>query len=594
MLSDNSAVDVAYKAIKKMNDQMVSRGPDAEGVWSNSGVVFGHRRLSILDLDSRSNQPYTSQCERYTITYNGEIYNYLDLRNDLIKRGRKLKTTSDTEIIVELYALDGVSMLHQLRGMFSIVIWDNIKKIGFAARDPYGIKPLYWSQSEIGVILASQVRTILSSDLVARAPCPSGQVGYWLLGSVPEPYTWFKNINALRAGHFAWIVEGKMGIPECWFNVSSAWHDSNVAPVVDHNLVRECTRELLHQTVKAHMVADVPVGIFLSGGIDSGSLAGLMIDCGANNLQGITIAYDDFSGTSDDESPVAADIAKHYGISHHIRRVSRDEFEHDLPSILKSMDQPSIDGVNTWFASKAVSELGLKVVISGVGGDELFQGYSSFKQLPLLSSICTMGDRVPGLKKIMKTISLILANRTSNDRWRYLPDWGTSIAGAWWLRRSLFTPLELHDLINTDLTSEILDNFNIEEWMFQMCGTISENPILAVGQIESTAYMRNQLLRDSDWASMAHSVELRTPLVDAWLLRDLTPFMNQFIQFPKKRLLAFAPLKPLPEAIINRKKTGFGIPVYNWISDYGEFGTKINPKAKWAKHVAKQYEGFWA
>lgn len=592
ILKNNSAHDVALKAVGKMNDQMANRGPDASSIWSNAGVVLGHRRLSIQDLDSRANQPFVSGCGRYVIVYNGEVYNFLTLRNELHRRGLKLKTNSDTEVIVELFALHGVAMLHRLRGMFSLVIWDNVSKKALIARDPYGIKPLYWSQSSVGLVVASQVRAILSTNLIEPMPCPRGQAGYWLLGSVPEPYTWFKNVNALRAGHYAWVVDGEISSPECWFDVSNAWRDAAVRPEKDFNLVQELTHEALRQSVKDHMVADVPVGIFLSGGIDSGSLAGLMIDAGASNLQGVTITYDEFSGSDNDESPIAARIAKHYGISHHIRRVSRSEFERDLPIIMGSMDQPSIDGINSWYASKAVAEIGLKVVVSGVGGDELFQGYSSFKELPLLSSLCTLGDRVPGLKGSMRLAASLLAKKTSNDRWRHLPDWGTTLTGAWWLRRSLFSPSELQEFISSEVSSYILDNFDLEKWMYEMCGTISKVPILAVGQIESTTYMRNQLLRDSDWASMAHSVELRTPLVDAFLLRELSPFLNQFYRFPNKRLLASAPLKPLPDAIIHRKKTGFGIPVHKWISEIGESGTKLNSKTNWAKFVVKNYESF--
>ena len=354
--------------------------------------------------------------------------------------------------------------------------------------------------------------------------------------------------------------------------------------------VRERTRTALRASVAAHLVADVPVGVFLSGGIDSGALAGLMVEAGATNLQGITLAYDEFAGTHDDEAPLAATLAAHYGIQHHVRRVAHDEFSADLPRILAAMDQPSVDGINTWYATKAVAQLGLKVVVSGVGGDELFQGYPSFKQLPRLVSAWSTASSLPGAMPLARAAMGWQAQRSGNARWRYLPDWARTMQGAWWLRRGLFSPADLPALMGADLAAAGLQGFSPEAWVGQMSGPLAFDGKLAVGQIESTTYMRNQLLRDSDWASMDHSVELRTPLVDAWLLRDLQPLLGALSQFPNKRLLAEAPTKPLPEALINRPKTGFGIPVQKWLKQIGHASAGAGPSNAWAREVANFYE----
>jgi asparagine synthase (glutamine-hydrolysing) len=512
------------------------------------------------------------------------------LRSELSSSGIIFRTTSDTEVLLTLFSLHGATMLSRLRGMFAIVIWDRTAQRAFAARDPYGIKPLYWTQTSDGVMLASQVRALLATAKVSKAPCARGQAGFWLLGSVPEPHTWFKDIHALPAGHCVWIDNGNMGTPECWWDIAAAWRNAptTLPPAAE---VRERTRAALRASVVSHLVADVPVGVFLSGGIDSGALAGLMAEAGSQNLQGITIAYDEFAGTHNDEAPVAATLAAHYGITHHVRRVTPQEFEVDLPRILAAMDQPSVDGINTWYASKAVAELDLKVVVSGMGGDELFQGYSSFKQLPRLVSAWAPASRVLGAMPLARATMGWKARHSGNARWRYLPDWARTMAGAWWLRRGLYAPAELPALMGADLAAEGLNGFSPDAWVGQMSGALAADGRLALGQIESTTYMLNQLLRDGDWASMDHSVELRTPLVDAWLLRDLQPVLGAFRQFPGKRLLAEAPVRPLPAALINRPKTGFAIPVQTWLKQMGRASGQGGPSNAWAREVALAYDG---
>ena len=578
---------LGIEAVDRMTARMHNRGPDAEGVWQEPGVWLGHRRLAILDLDGRANQPMRSACGRYVIVFNGEIYNFRELRGELAGKGVAFRTSSDTEVLLALFAQEGAAMLSRLRGMFALVIWDSVARRAFAARDPYGIKPLYWAQTEDGVLLASQVKALLATGKASRAPCALGQAGFWLLGSVAEPHTWYRDIRALPAGHFAWIEDGRMGAPERWWDIAAAWRDVPGATLPAPQ-VRELTRTALRESVAAHLVADVPVGVFLSGGIDSGALAGLMVEAGARDLQGITIAYDEFAGTHDDEAPLAAMLAAHYGIAHHVRRVTRDEFAEDLPRILDAMDQPSVDGINTWYASKAVAELGLKVVVSGVGGDELFQGYTSFRELPKLVSRWGAASRIPGAMPLARLVMNLQAARSGNPRWRYLPDWARTMAGAWFLRRSVFSPGELPALMGADLAVEALHDFLPKNCVDRSSGILPADGALAVGQIESTTYLRNQLLRDSDWASMDHSVELRTPLVDARLLRDVSPALGAFAQFPNKRLLAEAPTKPLPEALISRRKTGFSIPVQRWLNDLGR-GEASSGSRGWAREVGRTW-----
>jgi len=595
MSGDGDAIE---QSVRRMCDNMQARGPDAVGYWSDpqAGIFLGHRRLSIIDLDKRSNQPMDSDNGRYVIVFNGEIYNFRELRLWMEGRGEVFHTNSDTEILLQLYRLEGEAMLSRLRGMFAFAIWDRETRSLFMARDPYGIKPLYMARCKQGWLFASQVKALLATGWVGTEPDAVGQAGFWLLGSVPEPRTWFRDISALPAGTWCTISnEGLLTGPHRYWDISDAWRQ---APECRTNAaeVQEIVLTAVTESVKQHLVADVPVAVFLSGGIDSGSLAGLMKDCGAKSIQGVTIAFNEFKGKHEDEVPAASAIARQYGINHHVRTVTQKEFEADLPKILSAMDQPSIDGINTWFASKAVAELGVKVVISGVGGDELFYGYPSFRQLPKLVSRWQILARMPGMRNVANLALAQMAHRSGNTRWRWLTRQASSLYGAYWLRRGLFSPDELMALMGIETAGETLKDMDPSSLMASMVGKLSIDSMAAVGQLESMVYLRNQLLRDSDWASMAHGVELRTPLVDAWLLRDLMPVLRSFDRLKGKALLARSPLIPLSEDIINRPKTGFGVPMGNWsnkklsIADGKHASTQTQGGAdsrQWAQYVAK-------
>lgn len=560
---DNDGIS---QAMSLMCQQMHARGPDDTGYWGDldNGVALGHQRLSIIDLSERAKQPMISEDGRYAIVFNGEIYNYQDLRYALELKGETFFSESDTEVILKLYRIEGDAMLSRLRGMFAIAIWDRKERRIFLARDPYGIKPLYIARCPQGWLFASQVKALLATNLVDRTPSVFGQMGFWLLGSVPEPYTWFQEITALPAGTWCYLKENGVSTPpQCYWDIADVWREAPECNL-GVNEIQEIVASATAESVCKHLVADVPVGIFLSGGIDSGALAGLMRDQSQSSIQGITIAFNEFRGRHEDEVPGAKEIAKRYGINHHVRIVTQREFEEDLPKIFSAMDQPSIDGLNTWFASKAVAELGLKVVVSGVGGDELFYGYPSFRQLPALVSRWRMLASVPGGRTIANLAFAQASRRTSNSRWGWMTRQAETLYGAYWLRRGLFSPNDLHGLMGFDLSEEELQALDPASLVRSLTGNLSADSMAAVGQIESMVYLRNQLLRDSDWASMSHSVELRTPLVDAWLLRDLMPVLKSFGRFKGKSLLAASPSLPLGKDLINRSKTGFGIPLGVW------------------------------
>jgi asparagine synthase (glutamine-hydrolysing) len=566
--------------------QMRSRGPDGQGVWSDAGIILGHLRLAILDLDPRAMQPMRSPCGRYMLVFNGEIYNFKQLKQQLQKDSVVFATESDSEVILALYAKHGAAMLPMLRGMFALLIWDTQRQCGFAARDPYGIKPLYYAETGEGLWLASQVKALMATGRIAETLDAEAQAGFWLLGSVPEPNTWYAGIKALPAGHYVYFADGTLQeTPKPYWDIAEEFRSPMGHVPATQNIYHE-VRAALQESVAAHLVADVPVAVLLSGGIDSSALAGLMREAGASDLHGVTVAFSEFAGKPEDEAPLAAVVAKHYGIKHHIRWVCKDEFLDELPKILAAMDQPSIDGVNTYFASKAVAELGLKVVVSGVGGDELFQGYSSFATVPRLYQYMRLARTIPGAYALAQAVFRRYAWRTGKLRWQHVPEYAQNLAGAWFLSRGVYAVPELPAAL-----SAATAGFQPGPWIGARMGPTAENPRLAISQLESCFYLRNQLLRDSDWASMAHSVELRTPLVDAHLLRRLRPYLPQFQQYPGKALLAQSVRPLLPERVASRAKTGFGIPIASWLADQDAPAAMHFDSKSWARHVASMFSG---
>lgn len=578
---------LALDAVGRMTDRMRLRGPDAAGVWSSEGVALGHRRLAILDLDSRANQPMVSTDGRYTIVFNGEIYNYRELRRGLEADGIAFRTTSDTEVLLALFARDGERMMPRLRGMFAFAIWDTQTRELFMARDPYGIKPLYYTATKNGFLFASQVKAVLASRLVSIEFEAAGLAGFYLWGSVPEPWTLFRDVFALPAGHCLRVRAGVPDAPVCWHDIRAAWQRTSSQQSTSE--LNELVREAVKDSVRAHLIADVPVCVFLSGGIDSAAIAGLAAELGAN-VEGITVGFQEFAGRHDDEVPVAAAIAAHYGLPHHVRMVSSSEFAQDRPRILTSMDQPSIDGVNTWFASKAAAERGYKVVLSGIGGDELFCGYSLFRQIPRTAALGRALAAVPGARALLDRPFAYLAKTRSQPKLAGVPAFMASLEGMYFLRRGLFQPAELPCLIGAERAREGLARLGGAP--AGMTQAEARDGAAAVGLLESTLYLRNQLLRDSDWASMGHSLELRTPLIDAALLEALGPFVSGFAAGVGKGMLAQTPKKPLPDLVVNRTKTGFNLPMAKWFSEMTDHraGTEVplltGPGTPWARRWA--------
>ncbi|MGA9704813.1 asparagine synthetase B family protein, partial [Pseudomonas sp.] len=413
---------------------------------------------------------------------------------------------------------------------------------------------------------ASQVKALLAGGGVSRDPEPAGLVGFHLYGSVPEPFSLYREIRSLPAGHTQWIDAAGPREAKCFANLAAILADAAAQPSIPQAESAALVRQVVLDSVKAHLLADVEVGAFLSAGVDSGALLGLMRDAGQSEIRAITLAFEEFQNTSEDEAPLAARVAERYGAHHIVRYVGEREFRQDLPAILESMDQPSIDGVNTWFVSKASREAGLKVAISGLGGDELFAGYPSFVELPRWRRFGRFTAGL-GIGRLARTLiraalpSLTSARPKATAFFEYAGSW----AGAYLLRRGLFLPHELSEMMDADVAREGLHRLDP---LGRLAKSLVPDPgsnVARICALESSHYMRNQLLRDADWAGMAHSLEIRVPLVDASLLRSLAPVIAGMVPGAGKEALAMSPSLPLPDEIIRRAKTGFGVPTGAWM-----------------------------
>jgi len=370
----------------------------------------------------------------------------------------------------------------------------------------------------------------------------------------------------LPAGHTQWIDAGGPREPKPFCNLAEVLANGAANPLPEDELGERLRASVL-DSVRAHLLADVEVGIFLSAGVDSGALLGLMRDAGQLKTRAITLAFEEFRGTSEDEAPLAACACKHYGARHVVRSMSKQEFFNDLPAIFEAMDQPSIDGVNTWFVSKAAKEEGLKVVISGLGGDELLGGYPSFLDLPRWRHWFGPLAMVPGLGFVARKVIGKVAPSLSRARPKALGllEHSGTWAGAYLLRRGLFLPNELSEVMDAEMAREGLRRLKP---LRALSASLMPDPISDVARVcvlESAHYMRNQLLRDADWVGMAHSLEIRVPLVDFTLLRSLASAIPVLTPGRGKAVLAKAPSVPLPNEIVSRAKTGFSVPTGGWM-----------------------------
>jgi asparagine synthase (glutamine-hydrolysing) len=581
----NSAALVDEAELLRIREAMIARGPDGAGSWvsTDQRVGLAHRRLAIIDVGITGAQPMELRDGagnmRLQIVFNGEIYNFKQLRADLITKGSVFTTNSDTEVLLRLYDYYGIDMVEHLRGMFAFVIWDDAKKGMLLVRDPYGIKPLYYNDEGGTLRIASQVKALLAGGAVSTTPDPAGHVGFFTLGYVPEPHTMYEKIQSLPAGTSLWIGRGGQRSQNTYFNFRS---QMTILESTSPNFSKEEFREALIETTELHLISDVPVGVFLSAGLDSASIMALAAEIAVEQMETMTLRFDEFANSRLDEAPMAADIAKLYNTRHQTRTVKGADFIQEKDKLLRAMDQPTIDGVNTYFVAKEAADMGLKVALSGVGGDELFGGYDSFRQIPSL--VRNIGW-IPGIGELgtaFRVFSGPILKHLTSPKYASFFEYSGDYGSAYLLRRGLFLPWELTDFLEPEFVQKGWRDLNLRQNLNMTFDGVNQ-PHNKIALLESIWYMRNQLLRDADWAGMAHSLEIRTPLVDATLFGKIA---NRGYS---KYDMALSPKMPLPTNVIKRPKTGFGIPVRNWLLDNNARSGFDRGERGWARTV---YENF--
>lgn len=560
-------VPVDREELNRIRESMFRRGPDGASSWISADQQIGlaHRRLAIIDISDAGIQPMASQDGSIQIIFNGEIYNYRELRHRLEADGFLFRSNSDTEVLLNLYQKYGAELVHHLRGMYAFVIWDGNKRGVFMGRDPFGIKPLYYADDGKTIRIASQVKALIAGGHIDTSPEPAGQVGFYLLGSVPEPYTIYKGIRALISGATLWIDTTGRKTQNEFFNLGAEIvkaEELGRNQLVGDDL-GERLRAAMLDSVRHHLVSDVPVGAFLSAGLDSSTLVGLVSDIGIRDLRTLTIGFKEYVGTINDETQIAQEVSQRYGTKHSTHWVTKEDFYNNRDQIIAAMDQPSIDGVNNYFMCKSAHEAGLKVVISGLGGDELLGGYSDFHEIPSLVKLFKPFSSARWLGKGFRYLSAPILKHFTSSKYAGLFEYGGDYGGAYLLRRGLYMPWELPEVLDGDLVKEGWRELQLINRLNQSIPNVS-NSQLKVTSLLSVWYMRNQLLRDSDSMSMAHSLELRTPLVDIELFKTVISLIGGGHAVSKLNM-SKTPSVPLQSSVTNRKKTGFAIPVREWL-----------------------------
>ncbi|MDB6006667.1 MAG: asparagine synthase [Prosthecobacter sp.] len=549
--SQTAEADRLDAPLMRMQEALRRRGPDDSGLWASGcgRARFAHTRLAILDLSPAGHQPMLSADGALSIVFNGEIYNFRELRTELERDGVVFATQSDTEVLLRLYEQNGSAMVERLRGMFAFAIWDAREGRAFLARDPLGIKPLYYVKRGGTLAFASEVKALQQAGLTGRELDAGALMRFFESGSVAEPRTLLKEVCCLAAGHTLRWHDGTAETQCFW---EPRFGAVDIAPRAAVNL----TRDALLDSVRHHFISDVPVGVFLSGGIDSTAVLALSIANGQRDLQTFSIGVDD---PALDESSAAARTAAHFGTRHHELRLDAAAMSASFPQFLACMDQPSIDGFNTFTVAGFARAQGMKVVLSGLGGDELFGGYPSFQKVPQLAHMARMIHRIP-LSSLGGRVMERWMPRPPLRRVGSLLQREPTLLNAWRTFRGVFTRRTALILAARYAGCSVADIVEQQDMALPDACEIDQ-----VSACELSLYMRNQLLRDSDVMSMAHGLELRVPFVDRALFEAVARLPASLRLQQGKRLLTDA-VPEVPDWVAKAPKRGFLFPYEKWLA----------------------------
>ena len=588
LLHDQSGLPIR-ELVKKMTGAMAHRGPDADGCFVEDNVALGHRRLSIIDLSNGANQPFADASGRFQTVFNGELFNFPALKAQL--PGFPFRTSGDTEILIELFARQGIASVDAFEGFFAFAVWDRAEKCLWLVRDRMGVKPLYYYEAKGYIVFASEIRAMLATGLFTPEINQQAVNGFLHYQSVTAPDTIIKGIKEVPAGHYLKITRGQVTSGCYWdmLGTNRQYDYSNIATV------KKNIEQLLQEAVSKRLVSDVPIGAFLSGGIDSSAVVALMSRASKSRPVTFNISFEE---AAFDESAYAEMVAKKFNTQHHTILLKPETMLDELGNALAAMDTPSGDGVNTYVVSKAVKNAGLTVALSGVGGDELFAGYPFFKRFQQLNGAAGIWNATRPLRKLAGTMM-------TGSKWKDLLSINTAgIEDVYPVLRQVLAPSHIAAL--THLSNE---KDATAEWLRSHRQAIAAFPPLSqVSIAEFAGYTRQTLLKDTDQMSMAVSLEVREPFFDHQLVSYVLGIPDQF-KYPNypKQLLVESLGDLLPPEIVHRPKQGFTFPWRLWLkNELRQFcethirricerdfirGDKL--MAKWKNFLANDQEQRW-
>ena len=570
MISKRLNPEEIRQKVEMMCHALEHGGPDDEGCFSDDKVnlVFGHRRLSIIDLSRNGHQPMTDTGQRVWITFNGEIYNFLELKEQLICLGARFHSATDTEVIISAYIYWGMAAFSRLRGIFAFALYDTEKALTYLVRDSSGVKPLYYHTKNGELSFASEVKALKEAGIAIESD-PDWQIRFLAYGHIPEPYTTLKNVYSLQKGSFL-----------CWHHSNStcqvhSYHViNNNHRITDINEAKESIRASLKSAVNRQLIADAPIGVFLSGGIDSSLLTLLANERKKAQLKTISIYFNE---KTYDERMYQSELLKEIDGDKFGHLVTEQDFKAYLPQIIADMDMPTTDGINSWFISKYAHEDGLKAVLSGIGADELFGGYPSFNRIRHLKSL----RRFPA--------SLFsIANYLVSDPYKKIAylTYRHPVAD-YLLLRGLFAAEDIAQLLEIDLHQ--VENILFSNRQLPYIRKYDEQD---AAFFETNLYMQNQLLRDTDVMGMCHGLEIRVPFLDEdfkRLTENIAPEIRFNRRQPKKLLIdSFEDI--LPRAIWDRSKMGFTFPLQEWLRNNEEINNAGLYSGKKARSIMKNFK----
>lgn len=534
--------------IISMRDAMKHGGPDDEGIYvdEENKLALGHRRLALIDLSPGGHQPMADVNNQLQIIFNGEIYNYLELKAILKGFGYHFSSASDTEVILKAYQHWGLKCFEFFDGMFALALWDKRSCELILARDHAGIKPLYYYLSGNCLYFASEVKAFNQCNYSFEEN-ENWKTYFLSFGSLPEPVTTLKNVVPVKKGTAVVIDITSFKKKEFVFNELRYTEDIKIEQ--DAILL---VRTKLEEAVKRHLISDAPIGLFLSGGVDSSLLTLIAKKYHGNNLHTLSIVFEEQEYSEEKYQKI---IIQKTQAHHRSFRITKHLFSNSLPDVVKAMDQPTVDGINSYFISRCANEYGLKAVLSGLGADEFFGGYPSFQHTKKYSLL----RKVPGV--ILNTFK-----HTNDHRFKKLGYAALkNNIGEYLMYRGLFVPQSIASLLDCD-EKEVIDSLHQLEEYYPEQSLRDGN---RVSNLETTLYMQNQLLKDTDFMSMWHALEIRVPFLDKFLINAVTQ-VDTSVKFKSPKYLLIEAFKnELPEEIWKRKKQGFTFPFANWLKDAG-------------------------